>query len=418
MNDRLEPLLFVTPVMPAESGNGLAMRCGVFLAALATVRPVDVLALPIFGPPPARDVAFARRHARDLRILEPGAPDTHFGLISRLLNPDARLRAFIAYGRPSLVARFSAELIQRARDALASRSYGHVHVQRLYCAPFALALARDIAPGAPLTLDADEDDTRVALAMAAGRGLAGDVRAAGWWRQEACASGRLFAEHATTFARVFVSSPLDFARLRTLAPDAALEMIPNTAPRPAFPRPNEAIASLLFVGALGYQPNDDALRWFLARVWPRLRARRPTLRFDIVGAHASAAVRRHARAPGVRLHGFVADLRPVYARTTLVIAPIRTAAGTRIKLVEAAGHGVPIVSTSLGAEGLGLSARRDLWIADGPEATLRAVLDALDRPAERHRRARNARAHVARHFDPARTRAHIARSIAALAGRA
>jgi glycosyltransferase involved in cell wall biosynthesis len=97
--------------------------------------------------------------------------------------------------------------------------------------------------------------------------------------------------------------------------------------------------------------------------------------------------------------GAVPDPARYYSMATIAIAPIRAGAGCRIKLVESALHGVPAVATSLGAEGLGLRHGRHLWLADSRPAFIKAVLEALDRPEERRRRARAARAHIKAAFD-------------------
>ena len=98
----------------------------------------------------------------------------------------------------------------------------------------------------------------------------------------------------------------------------------------------------------------------------------------------------------------LARLAPAYAAATLTIAPLRSGAGTRIKLIEAAAHGVPIVATSLAAQGLAFAAPKSLWLADSAGGLADAVIEALADPAERGRRAASAAAIVRQSYDRAK----------------
>jgi glycosyltransferase involved in cell wall biosynthesis len=97
--------------------------------------------------------------------------------------------------------------------------------------------------------------------------------------------------------------------------------------------------------------------------------------------------------------GFVRNLEDCYRTACVFVAPLRAGAGTRIKLLESASYGVPIVSTTIGAEGLGFLDGRDIWFADAPEAFAAAVRAALRSPDERRRRAEYARALVQERYD-------------------
>jgi glycosyltransferase involved in cell wall biosynthesis len=117
---------------------------------------------------------------------------------------------------------------------------------------------------------------------------------------------------------------------------------------------------LMFVGPLDdpISPNADAMRWFLAQVWPRLSG--TGLELTLAGADPD----RSAVRAGVRRLGVVPDLAPIYDAARLFVAPTRYAAGIPLKLLEAAAHGVPIVCTSLLAEALGWRAGHELRVAD------------------------------------------------------
>lgn len=171
--------------------------------------------------------------------------------------------------------------------------------------------------------------------------------------------------------------------------------------------------TLLFVGSLGYAPNQDAIRWFLSAIWPRL-SRSRDVRLQIVGPGAPSSLQRLARQRGVEMPGWVPDPDRYYATATLSIVPVRVGAGTRIKLVESALRGVPAISTSVGAEGLGMRDGQHCWLANTPESFIDAIHDALNRPAERRRRAFAARAHITAAFDRETTVRRLAREFCKL----
>lgn len=411
-------ILVLAPTAPAAGGSGLAMRAGAFAEALARIGRVEIVVVPLFGPPAPAALAWLARYADRVTVIDPrGRLDSHFALVARLADPGARAEAFARYGRPSLTAPLTVEVAAEVAAATAGRAYDLVHVARAYLAPLALSLPLTTAGGARplLTLDADEDDARFARRRAVAERRLGRPDDARILDLEARAHERIAAETLPAFARVWVSSRQDMESLRKAAPDAAFDLAPNGAAAGPFRRRSERAgrASLLFVGALGYAPNDEAVTWFLNRVWSRLH-HVAGLELDIVGASPSPALRRLARRRGVRLHGFQPDLAPFYRRAALVIAPLRSGAGTRIKIVEAAMRGVPVVATTLAAEGLPLAAGRHIRLADRPEDFARAIVEALRHPAESTRLARAARAAALRGNDRSGIVARIAAQADAL----
>jgi glycosyltransferase involved in cell wall biosynthesis len=135
-------------------------------------------------------------------------------------------------------------------------------------------------------------------------------------------------------------------------------------------------ATVAFVGHFGYQPNSEAIGWFVDQVWPTLFAARPGIRALVVGLRSDElGLERHE---GVFATGRVDDPVDYLAQADVVVVPLRSGGGTRIKIIEAWAYGVPVVSTSIGAYGLGASDAVDLLIADTPEAFAEAVERLLD----------------------------------------
>ena len=157
---------------------------------------------------------------------------------------------------------------------------------------------------------------------------------------------------------------------------------------------------LAFTGSMDWLPNEDAVLYFCREVLPLIRRAEPRVTLSVIGRNPTAAVRRLAdQVPGVEITGRVDDIRPHVARASLSIVPLRIGGGTRLKIYEAMAMGRPVVSTTVGAEGLPLAAGRDLAIAVDPGAFARAVLALLDDPGGRQRMADAARRLVTERYD-------------------
>jgi sugar transferase (PEP-CTERM/EpsH1 system associated) len=135
---------------------------------------------------------------------------------------------------------------------------------------------------------------------------------------------------------------------------------------------------LVFVGRMDYHANVDGVRWFCREVLPRVRAHRPDVVFQIVGAYPAPAVARLADPGRVEVTGFVADVRPYLKKATAVVVPLRIGGGTRLKILEGLAMGKPVLSTGVGAEGIAAVPGRDLLIADHPHEFAEQIFRLLD----------------------------------------
>ncbi len=150
------------------------------------------------------------------------------------------------------------------------------------------------------------------------------------------------------------------------------------------PAPDPGGADVVFVGGMSWYPNRDAIKWFLARVWPAIRRAVPRARFVVVGSHPSPeAQRAAARGTGVAVTGLVPDIRPHVRAAAVYVCPLRVGGGTRLKILDAWAMGKAVVSTAIGAEGLGAVAGREIELADDPAAFAGQVIELLGDPARR-----------------------------------
>jgi glycosyltransferase involved in cell wall biosynthesis len=166
---------------------------------------------------------------------------------------------------------------------------------------------------------------------------------------------------------------------------------------------------LIFVGTFGYFPNCDAALFLCREVLPALRRltdRR--IRIDLVGSGCTRAMAGLAGWPEVRLHDFVEDLAPLYAAADVAVVPVRAGGGTRIKILEAIAHRVPVVTTPLGAEGIEAADGVHLLLTANAEAFARACLRLKDTPELSDRLAAQAADLLAACYTPARVDAALA----------
>ena len=173
-------------------------------------------------------------------------------------------------------------------------------------------------------------------------------------------------------------SPLDGAVMKA-AGARRVEVCPNGVAAvdrlPLRPLGRDEPLRLLFVGSAGYAPYERGLAWMVREVLPRVRRQVSSVTFDVVGTPAA----RPVTGEGVRYVGRVPAVEPYYDGAHVVVVPVFEGSGTRLKIIEAAAYGRPVVSTRLGAEGLPLRAGEHFLQADDADGFAAAVVQLYDR---------------------------------------
>ena len=211
---------------------------------------------------------------------------------------------------------------------------------------------------------------RQAIAMAQARLNARD------WRQ----FQRSVAEEVN---RVVLCSDMDVRRSGL----ANAVVVPNTYERPEHAVGHVEVgqpAVVLFQATYDYAPNVDAADWLVTEVVPRLRSRVADVEVRLVGT-PGPSVERHHQPPGVTVVGSVPAMEPELARADIAVVPIRYGSGTRLKILESFAHRVPVVSTTIGAEGLDVEDQIHLLLADDPDEFAMACQRLLTEPDLRSR---------------------------------
>lgn len=172
----------------------------------------------------------------------------------------------------------------------------------------------------------------------------------------------------------------DRDRLAADAPSATVLDVPTGvdiryfSPRDTPPVPGR----LVFSGSMDWYPNEDAILYFIADILPLVRRERPDVSLSVIGRQPSDRLKAAAAAAGVHVTGRVDDVRPHVAEGELYIVPLRVGGGTRLKIFEALAAGKPVLSTTIGAEGLDVENGRHLVLADGAEAFARETVALLN----------------------------------------
>jgi glycosyltransferase involved in cell wall biosynthesis len=156
--------------------------------------------------------------------------------------------------------------------------------------------------------------------------------------------------------------------------------------------------SLVFLGSMDWMPNIDAVLYFAETIFPVVKKRFPEATFRIVGRNPTQAVKDLEKQNGILVTGSVADVRPHLAESEVMIVPLRIGGGTRIKIYEGMATGIPIISSTIGAEGLPVTHRENILLADSPVDFAQSIMELWEEAELRNRIGTAGRVLVERHF--------------------
>jgi polysaccharide biosynthesis protein PslH len=376
-------ILFVTSRLPFPPNEGHQLRAWHLLRAAAREHRVTLLSLrrpdeaPL--PEPLPGIRLHGVHQVDLPALK--LPHQIAGLALRGLLP-GRTLLDLRYRPPALQQRFN-QLV---------RQTDLVHLDILAVA----GLLKRVPGGVPTVLNEHNVESllaskRVAIETRPLHRLAFRLRHQGLERFERSACARA--------NRVLACSQQDADRLLALAPGCRVSVVPNGVDLETFSpgsAENEQDGSLVFVGHLDWFPNRDGIEHFIAETLPLLTERQ-NLHLEIIGRNPIVSPPQSA-AGRVTFAGFVDDLQARVRRAAVFIVPLRAGSGTRLKILEAMAMGKAIVSTRIGAEGIGLVDGDSACLADTPIEFARAIDRLLDDPDLRQRLGRRARQLAEQHY--------------------
>lgn len=357
-------ILVVYPYVPWPLDRGTHHRTFHLLAALAASHEVSLVALDENGEG-ADHAPIFRQFCRSVEIIPFVHPPWQKLFPQRLLNP---LPPNVAHWTLPAVAR-------RLREIVSGASFDAVHVCDIVMAQFFMS------GNLPLVVDRSRVDLQFQLAEH--RRMNFPLRAR-LLRAEGYLKLWLYEKKIARRSRFeIVCGPDDAAFLRRcVSPQTPLEVLVNGVDLdyfspPARPEERAPQPTVLFCGAMDYNPNIDALRWYFSEMHDEVSRAVPGLEVIVAGKAPVPEVLAYGQRPSVTVTGGVPDVRPYYRRAWMQMVPLRIGGGTRLKIVESLALGTPVVSTSIGAQGLDLQHEREILLADDAAAFTRQIIRAL-----------------------------------------
>lgn len=349
--------LMLAPEAPYPMRGGGALRTASLLHYLAQAHDVDLI---VFRQPGVPHPSGAMPAGLIRRLIVVDLPANRRGLAARALRNSARLARRV----PPLVDRFAGFEAEIA-SAIDSRRYAVGVIEHSWCA----AYYEQIAPACEKTiLNLHNVESTLHARCAATEAPATALA----HRIFEMASLEFERRWLPRFSQVLAASESDAAVTGAIAPTAVVLVYPNAIPARPLPAETRDHA-IVFSGNMEYHPNRAAVRFFRRQVWPRLRDSHPNLVWRLVGKSPESVRTFTDGDPRIQIVGEVEDAVAELARAEVAIVPLLAGSGTRLKILEAWSAGTPVVSTSIGAEGLPVRDTEHLLLADGAEAFTQAV---------------------------------------------
>lgn len=370
-------ILFLSRWFPYPTDNGSKLRIYHLLRGLADVHEVHLLSFA--DDPATAEKEQLARFCRSVQVVP-----------WKVFQPDSR-KALIGFLNPmprSLVDIYSTEMERKIQCSLQEHTFDLVITSEWQVTAY-----RHLFANLPVLFEELEVGVPYGQFTQATSGITRLRAGLTWLKQRRYLSRLLSNGQPCT-----VVSERERALLLAISPDSPIYVIPNGVDLDAYagvqgtPEPD----SLIFTGSFRYQPNYQAMLWFIERVLPQIKEQVPGVRLTITGDPAGLSLPRDG---AVTQTGFVADVRPLVARSWVSIVPLQVGGGTRLKILEAAALGTPVVSTSKGAEGLAFEDGRDIAIADTPSDFANRTVRLLNDRELRGRMTANARALARQVYD-------------------
>ena len=352
-------ILFLSRWYPYPSDNGSKLRVASLLRGLCERHDVTLISFhdPTEAtPPPPAGPAPVEVHCCPYRDFEPGSRRAIAGYLQ---------------ARP----RFLVDTHSQEMEDLIRTAVGQTRFDVVIASQLSMAAYWKCFDGVPAIFEEVELGAFWPY---------GDETGSGWTRARARLSWAKHKRYLSGLLRHFacctVASEVERRLLATVADRTPVHVVPNSIETmdTGDVAVERAPSSLIFTGSLRFQPNHDAMSWFVQDVLPRIRARVPEARLTVTGETGGRTLPSTA---GVFLPGYVADVRRLVASATVSVAPIRTGGGTRLKILEAMALGTPVVATAKAVEGIDVEHGQHVLVADSGEAFADAVVELLRNPS-------------------------------------
>ncbi len=359
-------ILVVAPIIPYPLHDGDKLRFYHLLEGMGRKHEVTLLAC-------SRDPE-AQEQAKGLRGIVRECQVIHLSNFQLYMNCIKKLFSQLPFN----VSAYLWPEMQRAVDKkLASQSFDLVFAYRLRMAPYVAKVSL------PKVLDLT-DSMSIYLTRVA-------KQASPPWKKiflhwEAAKMRKYEPVPCGQFKTCLISSPEDMKYLESRGVKN-LALVRNGVAMKDFTgiKAKRNPDTLLFSGNQGYYPNQQGIADFKEHSWPLIKSSVPSTNLQVVGGNPPAWMQKWNREAGIRVTGRVDQIAPYFKRAAVFICPIQVGSGIRFKLLEAMAAGLPIVTTTLGCEGIGVTPNKEMMVADSPESFAAAVVVLLTSPKMRNK---------------------------------
>lgn len=363
-------ILFLSAWFPYPPTNGAKIRIYNLIRELAKTHTITLISFA-----KTIQIEEARSHIPQLKQIcreVEVVPAKHF-------EPDstAAYLGFFSLKPRSIVQTFSPEMAELVDDKVQSEEYDVVVASEV-SSPSVVSLIASRIGHIPIVLDGLEvtvakDDYHKQTS------IHGRIRKGLRWYK----LSRFTHEVMRSARACTVPSKQEKQNLLEIMPEhPRIEVIPHCLDSSLYndtfgpPQPG----SLVFTGSFTYHANMDAAYYFLKEIYPRVKESLPGVSMKIIGNTDGVDLNEWSIDDSINFTGFIRDVRPTVAQSWLSVVPLRIGAGTRLKIIESLALGTPVVSTSKGAEGLGVEHGVNILVADEPDEFARAVVSILQNP--------------------------------------
>lgn len=182
--------------------------------------------------------------------------------------------------------------------------------------------------------------------------------------------------------KVVAMSDSDRLQMEALSPGLSIDIVPNGIDAQYFSKREEKIfpPRVLYVGNFTWLQNIEAVEDLVDKVWPKIKKEVTNAKLWIVGMHMTSYI-KNLKSEDIEVTEGMPDIRDAYRKSTVLVTPIKGPGGTRLKILEAMASSLPVVTTTVGAEGLGVKNQREALINDNLEDLIKSAVDVLKNPA-------------------------------------
>jgi glycosyltransferase involved in cell wall biosynthesis len=361
-------ILFLAEQLPYRLISGSRIRNYYALRHLATHHEVTLLSFVRGGDRP-EDVAHLQRFVKRVHTIPMQR--------SWLRNLRAALLSLLT-GSPAVIIREEIGAMQRqVKELLATGEVDIVHVDQIPMAQYGL-----LGQGTGLKRLLDQHDVYPVTINRLVRYERNPLKRM-VMRREGQALVRYYSDVCRRFDHITFVTEEDRQAMLDQLPDRSFDERATSIPICVDPLTIQAVAStpnplrVTLIGTMYWPPNIEGTLWFWEKVWAHIRAQIPEARLTVVGKNPPERIRSLDEQVDVDVPGYVEDLVPYLAETAVFVVPLLSGGGMRVKIVDAWCWGLPVVSTTIGAEGIAFRDGENILIADSPERFAAAVVRVL-----------------------------------------